>query len=104
MADVIDYNIFGNDMQVVEEELDAGEGVRAESGAMLCMDEGIEMQTSSGCGALRRRGLHLAEAGRGTVLLSFMPEARCWRGNSNRGRSLWLTSAAWPRWLRAWTT
>jgi hypothetical protein len=29
LADMIDYNIFGNDMQVVEIELDAGEGVRA---------------------------------------------------------------------------
>ena len=38
MADVIDYKIFGNDMQVVEIELDAGEGVRAEAGAMLYMD------------------------------------------------------------------
>ncbi len=29
MADVIDYKIFGDDMQLVEIELDPGEGVRA---------------------------------------------------------------------------
>lgn len=50
MADVIDYKIFGNDMQVVEIELDPGEGVRAEAGAMVYMDNGIDIQTMSGGG------------------------------------------------------
>jgi uncharacterized protein (AIM24 family) len=35
LADVIDYILYGNDMQIMEIELDAGEGVRAEAGAML---------------------------------------------------------------------
>ncbi|GBE14975.1 hypothetical protein BMS3Abin14_01029 [bacterium BMS3Abin14] len=30
MSDVIDYKIHGNDMQIVEVELDPGEGVRGE--------------------------------------------------------------------------
>ena len=34
MSDIIDYKIFGDDMQLVEVELDPGEGVRAEAGAM----------------------------------------------------------------------
>ena len=34
MADVIDYKIYGDDMQAVEVELDPNEGVRAEAGAM----------------------------------------------------------------------
>ncbi len=50
MADAIDYEIFGDDMQMVEIELDRGEGVRAEAGAMMYMEEGIEMQTSAGGG------------------------------------------------------
>lgn len=29
MADVIDYQILGDDLQLVEVELDSGEGVRA---------------------------------------------------------------------------
>lgn len=33
MADVIDYRIIGDDMQIVEVELDPSEGVRAEAGA-----------------------------------------------------------------------
>jgi uncharacterized protein (TIGR00266 family) len=47
MADIIDYEIHGDDMQAVEIELDPGEGVRAEAGAMMFMEEGIEMQTST---------------------------------------------------------
>lgn len=50
MADVIDYQVFGDDMQLVEIELDPGEGVRAEAGAMTYMDQGIQMQTGTGGG------------------------------------------------------
>lgn len=53
MADVIDYKIYGDDMQIVEIELDPGEGVRAEAGAMMYMGEGIEMQTSTGGGLFK---------------------------------------------------
>ena len=37
-ADVIDYEIFGDDLQFVEIELDPGESILAEAGAMsfLC--------------------------------------------------------------------
>jgi uncharacterized protein (TIGR00266 family) len=45
MADVIDYKIYGDDLQLVEVELDPGEGVRAEAGTMTYMEDGIEMQT-----------------------------------------------------------
>src|SRR4030095_13201637 len=48
MADVIDYQIFGDDLQLVEIELDQGEGVRAEIGTMTYMEDGIEMQTGMG--------------------------------------------------------
>jgi uncharacterized protein (TIGR00266 family) len=45
MADVIDYKIYGDDLQLVEVELDQGEGVRAEAGTMTYMEDGIQMQT-----------------------------------------------------------
>ncbi len=48
--DVIDYEIYGNDMQLVEIELDPNEGVRAEAGAMTYMEDDIEMQTNTGGG------------------------------------------------------
>lgn len=50
MADELDFKLFGEDMQVVEIELDPEEGVRAEVGAMLYMENDIEMQTSTGGG------------------------------------------------------
>jgi uncharacterized protein (TIGR00266 family) len=50
MADIIDYTIHGDDMQLVEVELDPGEGVRAEAGAMTFMESGIEMQTKTSGG------------------------------------------------------
>jgi uncharacterized protein (TIGR00266 family) len=53
MADVLDYKLIGDDMQLVEVELDPGEGVRAEVGAMMYMEDGIEMQTSTGGGLFK---------------------------------------------------
>lgn len=53
MADVIDYDILGDDLQSVEIELDPGEGVRAEVGAMLYMEEGISMETNTGGGLMK---------------------------------------------------
>ena len=53
MADVIEYRILGDDMQIAEIELDPGEGVRAEAGAMMYMDSDIEMQTSTGGGLFK---------------------------------------------------
>ena len=52
LADVIDYKIFGDDLQLVEIELDPNEGVQAEVGTMTYMEDGIEMQTSTGAGFL----------------------------------------------------
>lgn len=50
-ADVIDYEIFGDDMQLVEIELDPGESVLAEAGAMNYMESCIKMETIFGDGS-----------------------------------------------------
>ncbi len=47
-AHEIDYKIYGDDMQMVEIELDPNESVRAEAGAMMYMGQGIEMDTNLG--------------------------------------------------------
>src|SRR6476660_5616139 len=47
----IDYQIFGEEMQYVEVELDPGETAVAEPGAFMMMDDGIEMQTIFGDGS-----------------------------------------------------
>jgi uncharacterized protein (TIGR00266 family) len=49
-AHEIDYKIYGEDMQLVEVELDPNEAVRAEIGTMMFMEADIEMQTSTGGG------------------------------------------------------
>ena len=46
--DVIDYEIFGDDTQFVEIELDPNEAAIGEAGAMMMMDDGIDMDTIFG--------------------------------------------------------
>jgi len=47
----IDYKIYGEELQFVEIELDPNETAIAESGAMMMMENGIEMQTIFGDGS-----------------------------------------------------
>ncbi|MDD4171769.1 MAG: TIGR00266 family protein [Syntrophomonas sp.] len=70
MSDVIDYKIYGDDMQIVEIELDPGEGVRAEAGAMMFMEQGIEMQTSTGGGLFK--GFKRAITGESFFITTFL--------------------------------
>ncbi len=72
MADVIDYKIYGEEMQVVEVELDPGEGVRAEVGAMLYMEDGIQMQTGTGGGIFA--GFKRMLTGAGFFISNFVNE------------------------------
>lgn len=53
----VDYEIFGDDMQIVEVELDPAETVIAEAGAMNYMDEGIGFETRMGDGARPSGGI-----------------------------------------------
>jgi uncharacterized protein (TIGR00266 family) len=47
----IDYKIIGEDIQIVEIELDPNETVIAEAGSMLFMEDGIEFETKMGDGS-----------------------------------------------------
>ncbi|ODV49437.1 uncharacterized protein (TIGR00266 family) [Methanohalophilus euhalobius] len=69
MADEIDYDIIGNDMQLVEIELDPSESVRAEAGAMMYMGQDIKMQTSTGGGLFK--GLKRMVTGESFFITSF---------------------------------
>ena len=53
----VDYEIFGDDMQIVEVELDPGETVVAEAGAMNYMDEDISFAAHMGDGSEPGQGL-----------------------------------------------
>lgn len=78
-SDVIDYKIYGSDMQFVEIELDTGESVIAEAGAMMMMDNNIQMDTifgdgsNSGGGFLGKLGgaAKRAISGEGLFMTSF---------------------------------
>jgi len=48
---VVDYQVYGDDLQFVEIELDSGETVIAEAGTMMYMEEGIEFEAKMGDGS-----------------------------------------------------
>ena len=56
-AHEIDYKIFGEEMQFVEIELDPEEGVVAEAGTFMMMDDNIKMNTILGDGSNQEKGL-----------------------------------------------
>ena len=53
----VDYEIIGDDMQLVEVELDPGETVIAEAGAMNYMEEGITFEAKMGDGSSANEGM-----------------------------------------------
>jgi uncharacterized protein (TIGR00266 family) len=52
----VDYEILGDDMQIVEVELDPGEIVIAEAGAMNYMEDGISYEAKMGDGSKPEEG------------------------------------------------
>jgi len=86
MAHDIEYKIFGDDMQAVEIELDPQEAVRAEVGAMLYMEDAIEMQTTSGGGIFQ--GLKRIVSGENFFITSFL--------NSGAKKSKVMFAAPYP--------
>jgi uncharacterized protein (TIGR00266 family) len=69
-AHEIDYRIAGDDMQLVELELDPNESIVAEAGSMMYMSQGIEMETIFGDGSAERKGLFGSLLGAGKRLLT----------------------------------
>ena len=66
----LDYQIVGDDMQMVLVELDPGETVIAEAGAMNYMEEGIVFETRMGDGSQPDQGLMGKLFGAGKRVLS----------------------------------
>jgi uncharacterized protein (TIGR00266 family) len=73
----VDYEIFGDDMQIVEVELDPGESVIAEAGAMNYMEEDITFEAKMGDGSQPQQG--------------FMQKMISAAGRSLTGESLFMT-------------
>lgn len=86
MGDVINYKIYGDDLQLVEIELDPGEGIRAEAGTMTYMEDDIEMQTGTGGGIFK--GLKRAITGESFFITSFL--------NNGKGKSHAAFAAPYP--------
>lgn len=65
----VDFEIFGDDMQMVEVELDPGETVIAEAGAMNYMEDGISFEARMGDGSTPNQGLFdkLLQVGKRTL-------------------------------------
>jgi uncharacterized protein (TIGR00266 family) len=66
----VDYEIFGDDMQIVEVELDPGETVVAEAGAMNYMEDGISFEAKMGDGSEPDSGLFGKLLGAGKRVLT----------------------------------
>jgi len=73
-SDVVDYKIYGDDLQLVEVELDSGEGVRAEAGTMTYMEDGIEMHTGTGGGLFQ--GFKRMVTGESFFITTFLNNAQ----------------------------
>ena len=69
-AHEIDYQIYGEEMQYVEIELDPQEGVIAEAGTFMMMEDGIRMETIFGDGSKNDSGLLNKVFGAGKRLLT----------------------------------
>lgn len=81
MADVIDFKLYGNDLQLVEIELDPGEVLRADTGSLVGFASTVDYDVQF-LGGFRNalfggEGLFLVRlAGPGTVLLQSLPLSR----------------------------
>ena len=54
--DVVDYKVYGAEMQFVEVELDPQEAAVGEAGSMFYMERGINMETIFGDGSGQQSG------------------------------------------------
>ena len=70
MADEVDFEIRGAEMQYVEVELDPGESAVAEAGSMMYKDPGIAMSTVFGDGSGQDAGFMGALIGAGKRVLT----------------------------------
>lgn len=69
-SDVIDYKVYGAEMQYVEIELDPNEAAIGEPGGMMYMDAAIEMDTVFGDGSEQQKGVWSKLLGAGKRLLT----------------------------------
>jgi uncharacterized protein (TIGR00266 family) len=95
-AHEIDFRIIGDDMQLVEIELDPGESIVAEAGSMMYMNEAIAMETIFGDGSSGRKGVLGGLLGAGKRLLTGESLFMTVFTNQGRGKEHVAMAAPYP--------
>jgi uncharacterized protein (TIGR00266 family) len=94
--DVIDYDIFGDDMQYVEIELDPGEAAVGEAGMMMYMQDDIEMETVFGDGSAAQSSFFGKLVGAGKRLITGESLFTTIYGNRGDGKRRVAFAAPYP--------
>lgn len=92
----VDYEIFGDDMQIVEVELDPGEKLIAEAGAMNYMEDGINFETKMGDGTTPSSGVMGALMNVGKRVLTGESIFLTHFGNGGQGKRRVAFAAPYP--------
>jgi uncharacterized protein (TIGR00266 family) len=92
----VDYTILGDDMQMVEVELDPGEIVIAEAGAMNYMDQGISFEAKMGDGSEANDGLMGKLLGAGKRVLTGESIFMTHFTNTGSGKKIVAFAAPYP--------
>jgi uncharacterized protein (TIGR00266 family) len=92
----IDYTILGDDMQMVEIELDPGEVVIAEAGAMNYMEQGITFESKMGDGTDADQGMMKKLFGAGKRMLAGESLMITHFKNSGTGKQTVAFAAPYP--------
>jgi uncharacterized protein (TIGR00266 family) len=92
----VDYEIFGDDMQMVQVELDPAETVVAEAGAMTYMEEGISFEARMGDGSEPEQGLFGKLLGAGKRVLTGESIFMTHFTNQGRGKQHVAFAAPYP--------
>lgn len=92
----VDYQIFGEDLQFVEVELDPGEAALAEAGGMMYMEDGIKMETIFGDGSTQHTGFLGSLLGAGKRLLTGESLFMTVFGNAASGKKKVAFGAPYP--------
>ncbi|PLY06040.1 MAG: TIGR00266 family protein [Desulfuromonas sp.] len=92
----VDYRIVGNDMQMVQVELDPAESVIAEAGAMTYMEEGINFEARMGDGSEADKGLFGKLMGAGKRALTGESIFMTHFTNEGRGKAHVAFAAPYP--------
>lgn len=92
----VDYELIGDDIQIVEIELDPGETVVAEAGAMNYMDDGITFEAKMGDGSRPDEGVFSKLLGAGKRVLTGESIFLTHFTNSGQGKKRVAFAAPYP--------